>query len=113
MAAAPSKAAAAAGIAKMPAPTIELKHEKASPLTPITRFKGAVARGGSVGGGIAAKHASRMMGCQPAGVGTPSLDGLEIVGGGVHSPEEFIELDSIVPRLYLLARVVMEAEKHE
>jgi glutamate carboxypeptidase len=46
-----------------------------------------------------------------AGVGTPSLDGLGIVGGAGHSPEEFADLESIVPRLYLLTRLVMEAAK--
>jgi glutamate carboxypeptidase len=46
-----------------------------------------------------------------SGVGTPSLDGLGIVGGAGHGPDEFIELESIVPRFYLLARLVMEAGK--
>ena len=43
-----------------------------------------------------------------AGVGVPVLDGFGIVGGGAHSPDEYIEIDSIVPRLYLAARMVME-----
>jgi glutamate carboxypeptidase len=43
-----------------------------------------------------------------AGAGTPSLDGLGFVGGNAHSPEEYVELDSVVPRLYLLARMLME-----
>ncbi len=42
-----------------------------------------------------------------AGVGTPTLDGFGIVGGNTHTPEEYAELDSIVPRLYLLARLLM------
>ena len=46
-----------------------------------------------------------------AGAGTPSLDGLGIVGGGGHSPDEFADLESIAPRFYLLARLVMEAGK--
>ena len=40
-----------------------------------------------------------------AAVGTPSLDGLGLVGGDGHGP------DSMVPRLYLLSRLVMEAGK--
>jgi glutamate carboxypeptidase len=43
-----------------------------------------------------------------AAVGTPTLDALGIVGGGIHTPEEYAELDSIVPRLYLLSRMLME-----
>ncbi len=43
-----------------------------------------------------------------AGVGTPSLDGLGLVGGGGHGPDEFADLTSMVPRLYLLSRLVME-----
>ena len=44
-----------------------------------------------------------------AGVGTPTLDGFGIVGGGIHTPDEYAEIGSIVPRLYLLARMIMES----
>ena len=40
--------------------------------------------------------------------GVPTLDGLGIVGGGIHTAEEYAEVDSIVPRLYLLARLMQE-----
>ncbi|MCT7328610.1 M20/M25/M40 family metallo-hydrolase [Ralstonia mojiangensis] len=43
-----------------------------------------------------------------AGVGTPTLDGFGIVGGGIHTPEEYAEVESLVPRLYLLSRMIME-----
>jgi glutamate carboxypeptidase len=43
-----------------------------------------------------------------AGVGTPTLDGFGIVGGNAHAPEEYAEVDSVVPRLYLLTRMIME-----
>lgn len=39
--------------------------------------------------------------------GTPALDGLGPVGGLDHGPDEYIELDSIVPRTALLAKVIM------
>ena len=42
-----------------------------------------------------------------AAVGTPTLDGLGLIGGGSHSPDEFVDLDSITPRLYLLTRLLM------
>jgi len=38
-----------------------------------------------------------------AGAGVPTLDGLGPVGGNDHTPEEYIELSSIVPRTTLLA----------
>ena len=40
--------------------------------------------------------------------GVPSIDGLGIVGGGIHTADEYAEVDSIAPRLYLLARLIME-----
>jgi glutamate carboxypeptidase len=42
-----------------------------------------------------------------ASVGTTTLDALGPVGGGAHSPEEYIDLDRIAPRLYLLTRLLM------
>ena len=43
-----------------------------------------------------------------AGVGVPVLDGFGIVGGGIHTPEEYAEVESIVPRFYLLSRMLMD-----
>ncbi len=50
--------------------------------------------GGSADSGVAAAQ------------GTPTLCGLGAVGGKVHGPEEYIEVDSIVPRAQALARVI-------
>lgn len=41
-------------------------------------------------------------------VGAIAVDGLGIVGGNDHTPEEFVELGSITPRLYLLTRILMD-----
>jgi glutamate carboxypeptidase len=41
-------------------------------------------------------------------VGTPALDGLALVGGDFHTDHEWIDLDSLAPRLYLLTRLLME-----
>lgn len=30
------------------------------------------------------------------------------IGGGIHTPEEYADLDSFAPRFYLLARLIME-----
>jgi glutamate carboxypeptidase len=43
-----------------------------------------------------------------AAVGTTTLDALGPVGGGAHSDAEYIEIDRIAPRIYLLARLLME-----
>jgi glutamate carboxypeptidase len=42
-----------------------------------------------------------------AGVGVPTLDGFGIVGGNIHTPEEYAEVDSVSPRIYLLTRMIM------
>jgi len=38
--------------------------------------------------------------------GCPTLDGLGPVGGGAHGPDEWLDVDSIVPRTALLAGVI-------
>ena len=45
-----------------------------------------------------------------AGVFRPTLDGLSLVGGNAHTDREYAEVDSMVPRFYLLTRMVMELE---
>lgn len=44
-----------------------------------------------------------------AAAGVPTLDGLGPVGGREHSPEEWLELESVVPRVSLLAGLVATA----
>ncbi|MDX2203695.1 MAG: M20 family metallopeptidase [Hyphomicrobiaceae bacterium] len=38
-------------------------------------------------------------------LGVPTLDGLGVIGGGPHTLQEFVELDCLVPRTRLLARL--------
>jgi glutamate carboxypeptidase len=38
----------------------------------------------------------------------PALDGLGPVGGGFHSEREYLDLNSVTPRLYLLAKLLMD-----
>ena len=38
--------------------------------------------------------------------GTPTLDGLGPVGGGAHGEDEWLDLDSVVPRVTLLAALI-------
>ncbi|MBF6606432.1 MAG: M20 family metallopeptidase [Chloroflexi bacterium] len=46
-----------------------------------------------------------------AGMGVPSLDGLGPIGGNDHSPAEYLEVDSIVPRTALLAGLIVAASR--
>ena len=41
-----------------------------------------------------------------AGMGVPTIDGLGPIGGLDHSPGEYLEVDSIVPRTALLAALI-------
>ena len=42
-----------------------------------------------------------------SGLGVPSLDGLGPIGGSDHSPAEYLEVDSVVPRTTLLAGLLL------
>jgi glutamate carboxypeptidase len=42
-----------------------------------------------------------------SGLGVPSLDGLGPIGGNDHSPTEYLDVDSIVPRTTLLAGLLL------
>jgi glutamate carboxypeptidase len=46
-----------------------------------------------------------------AGVFKPTLDGLSLVGSNAHTDREFAVVDSMVPRFYLLTRMIMELGK--
>jgi len=41
----------------------------------------------------------------------PTLDGLSLIGGNAHTDREFAVVDSMVPRFYLLTRMIMELGK--
>jgi glutamate carboxypeptidase len=41
-----------------------------------------------------------------AGLGVPTLDGLGPIGGADHAPGEWLDLDSVVPRVALLAALI-------
>ena len=43
--------------------------------------------------------------------GVAALDGLGPVGGGFHSDKEFLELDTVTPRLYLLTMLLMDLSR--
>lgn len=41
-----------------------------------------------------------------AAAGTPTIDGLGPVGGGAHSSQEYLEIDTVVPRYELLCKII-------
>jgi glutamate carboxypeptidase len=48
-----------------------------------------------------------------AAEGTPALDGLGPIGGLDHSPDEYIDLNSIVPRTALLAKLIIALSQRD
>jgi acetylornithine deacetylase/succinyl-diaminopimelate desuccinylase-like protein len=40
--------------------------------------------------------------------GIPTIDAVGFTGGNSHTPDEYMNIDSIVPRLYLLTRLIIE-----
>jgi glutamate carboxypeptidase len=42
-----------------------------------------------------------------SGMGVPTLDGLGPIGGNDHSPTEYLDVESIVPRTALLAGLLL------
>lgn len=59
----------------------------------------------STGGGSDANTTSAL--------GVPSIDGLGPVGGGAHGINEYIEIDSIIPRYELLKRIIINKKIHD
>lgn len=45
-------------------------------------------------------------------VGTPALDGLGLVGGDFHTDHEWVDLNSLEPRLYLITQLIMDTGAH-
>ncbi len=46
-----------------------------------------------------------------AGVGTPTICAVGPVGGKAHTPEEYLELDTLVPRAQACARAILQLDK--
>ena len=69
-------------------------------LIAIARRLGFETKGAATGGASDANTTS--------GLGVPSIDGLGPVGGMDHSPEEYLEVASIAPRLALLAALLLQ-----
>ena len=98
----------------VPGTTVTIHHEPAFPPLPENPATAALAArakviyagvgrtlttGGNGGASESAMAAAR---------GVPALDGLGPVGGGFHSDGEYIELNTLTPRLYLLAALLKD-----
>lgn len=99
---------------QVPDTTVTLAHDPAfPPLTENAQIDALAARARAIyaeigktvelsGNGGASESALAMS------VGTPALDGLGYVGGDFHTDHEWIDLNSVTPRLYLFTRLLME-----
>ena len=99
---------------QVPDTTVTLAHDPAfPPLTENAQIDALAARARAIyaeigktvelsGNGGASESALAMS------EGTPALDGLGYVGGDFHTDHEWIDLSSVVPRLYLFTRLLME-----
>ena len=65
----------------------------------IGRRLGFETKGAATGGASDANTTS--------GMGVPTVDGLGPIGGGDHAPAEYMEVDSVVPRLALVAALLL------
>jgi glutamate carboxypeptidase len=99
---------------QVPDTTVSISHDPAfPPLTENAQIDALAARARAIyaeigktielsGNGGASESALAMS------EGTPALDGLGYVGGDFHTDHEWIDLNSITPRLYLFTRLLME-----
>jgi len=99
---------------EVPDTTVSISHDPAfPPLTENAQIDALAARARAIyaeigktvelsGNGGASESALAMS------EGTPTLDGLGFVGGDFHTDHEWIDLNSITPRLYLFTRLLME-----
>ena len=100
---------------QVPDTTVSVSHDPAfPPLTENAQIDALAARARAIyaeigqtlelsGNGGASESALAMS------EGTPALDGLGFVGGDFHTDHEWIDLNSITPRLYLFTRLLMES----
>jgi glutamate carboxypeptidase len=109
---------ASAAVTDVPDTTVTVTREPAYPPLPDNPVTNALARRAETiyaetgrtlnfgGNGGASESA------MAAAAGTPALDGLGPVGGGFHSDKEFVDLTTVTPRLYMLARMIMDLSAH-
>jgi glutamate carboxypeptidase len=110
-----TKLRATADAAQMHGVTVRLESSlirEAKPLTPQVQALADLARAASLDLGRElpfTKTAGVCDGNIMQAAGLPTLDTLGVRGGGLHTPEEWIEIDSLVERCQLLAVFMMRA----
>jgi glutamate carboxypeptidase len=109
-----AKVEAGAHNTQVPDTSVTISHDPAfPPLTENAQIDALAARARAIyaeigktielsGNGGASESALAMS------EGTPALDGLGYVGGDFHTDHEWIDLNSVTPRLYLFTRLLME-----
>jgi glutamate carboxypeptidase len=109
-----AKVESGASQTQVPDTTVSVSHDPAfPPLTENAQIDALAARARAIyaeigktvelsGNGGASESALAMS------EGTAALDGLGYVGGDFHTDHEWIDLNSVVPRLYLFTRLLME-----
>jgi glutamate carboxypeptidase len=109
-----AKVEAGAHNTQVPDTSVSISHDPAfPPLTENAQIDALAARARAIyaeigktielsGNGGASESALAMS------EGTPALDGLGYVGGDFHTDHEWIDLNSVTPRLYLFTRLLME-----
>ncbi len=109
-----SRVEAGAGATQVADTRVTVRHDPAyPPLTENAQIDALAARARAIyseigrtvelsGNGGASESALAMA------EGTPALDGLGFVGGDFHTDHEWIDLGSVVPRMYLFTRLLME-----
>lgn len=106
-----------AGTTVIPDTTVTVSHGEGFPPLPnnpatdklaarAQRIYAGIGRALTAGGNGGASESALA-----ADAGVAALDGLGPVGGGFHSEKEFLELDTLTPRLYLLTMLLMELGK--
>jgi len=109
-------AAVEAGAAQtlVPDTTVSVSHDPAfPPLTENAAIDALAARARAIYAEIGKQVSSSGNGgasesALALSVGTPALDGLGFVGGDFHTDHEWIDLNSVTPRMYLFARLLMD-----
>jgi glutamate carboxypeptidase len=87
-----------------PFPDLESTHKLAAKAQAIYQELGLTLGTGATGGAGDAGYASE--------AGAPVLDGLGFVGGSAHTENDYVEIHTIAPRIYLLSRMIQTAGEH-
>ena len=98
----------------VPDTTVSIRNEGAYPPLPSNPATDALAaRAQAIYAGIGLTlgtggNGGASQSALAADAGVPALDGLGPVGGGFHSEKEYLELNTVTPRLYMLTKLIQD-----